>query len=149
VIDADVVDDAGLADGPDVEVSAGAWADLVKRHGEKIRVFEMAGRRWVLRCPKRAEWLECKVAKASPDINTAVMATTMLARRCLAPYDPAGTVAAEREAFDKLCDEYPAVGDILGAAVEALALGPLDVRGVRVAPSSPLPVATPTAPQTP
>lgn len=134
---------------PDAEVSAEEWAALVARHGDKIRVLEMGGRRWVLRAPKRAEWIETKAAKASPDVTTAVMATTMLARRCLVPYAPDGDVKGEREAFDAMCDEYPASGDLLAMAVEAMALGPLPVRGVTARAPSPPPAATPTKPQTP
>lgn len=134
---------------PDAEISAEEWSALVKRHGEKIRVLEICGRRWVLRTPKRPEWIECKAAKASPDVTTAVMATTMLARRCLVPYDPSGDAKGEREAFDATCDEYPAAGDLFAMAVEAMALGPLPVRGVTARPPSPPPAATPTPPPTP
>ncbi len=136
-------------DFPDAEVPAAEWAALVARCGERIRVVEAAGRRWVLRAPKRPEWIEAKAAKASPDVTTSVQATVVLARRCLMPFDAAGTVQAEREAFDAMCDEYPALGDLFGMAVEALAMGPLPVRGVQGARPSPPPAATPTPPPTP
>lgn len=134
---------------PDAEVPADVWVALVARAGRNIRVLDACDRRWVLRAPKRPEWIEAKAAKASPDPTTSVMATVMLARRCLVPFDPAGDVKAEREAFDAMCDEYPALGDLFGLAVEALAMGPLPLRGVSAAPSSPLPAATPTTPPTP
>lgn len=134
---------------PDAEVPAAVWAALVARVGKNIRVIDAVDRRWVLRCPKRPEWIEAKAAKASPDPTTSVMATVMLARRCLVPFDPTGDVKAEREAFDAMCDEYPAMGDLFGMAVEALALGPLPLRGVSAAPSSLPHAATPTPPPTP
>lgn len=146
---ADDIDVEDGADDLDAEVPAEEWAALVARCGKRIRVVEAAGRRWVLRAPKRPEWIEAKAAKASPDVTTAVQASPMLARRCLLPYDPAGSVQAEREAFDAMCDEYPAMGDLFGIAVEALAMGPLPVRGVRgQTPLSPR-AATPTTPPTP
>ena len=89
-----------------------------------VRAYEMGGRLWFLRRPSRVEWLKYKTDSAHQDAVTRVRAGELLARACLVPARAGGTVAQEREAFDALGEEFPAVPDLLGMMAVTLAAGP-------------------------
>lgn len=124
------------------------WNALVARHGKKIRVLDLNGRRWVLKGPTRAQWQMFKCDSTSMAPLAKVEASVQLARAVLAPYDPAGDVDSERKAFDALGEEYPGLLDVMGAHAEGLACGPLPVRELGPASSTPPVSGTPTSPQT-
>lgn len=123
-------------------------ASLTSRFGAGWKVWELNGRRWCLRKPRRPEWQAFKCDSGSPDPTTRADASVALARAILVPIDPGGTVEAERTAFDAMGEEYPALLDILGAAAEAAGAGPLVLREVKPPASSQPPAATPTSPPT-
>lgn len=89
-----------------------------------VRAYEMGGRLWFLRRPSRLEWLKYKTDAAHQDAVTRVRAGELLARACLVPAAPGRTVAQERDAFDALGEEYPALPDLLGMMAVTLAAGP-------------------------
>jgi len=111
---------------------------LAARYGASVRVWELNGRRFALRKPKRGEWQAHKCDAGSADPTTKADAQVQLARTVLVPIDPSGSVDVERAAFDALGEEYPALLDLLGALAEGLAAGPLAVREVKPPPSTPL-----------
>ena len=124
---------------------------VVARYGDRVAVLELGGHTWALAVPKgtmRKLWQVYKIESQSPDPTTKADAGVRLARALLVPPDAQGKVADEREAFDSLGEDSPALLDILADAAEALAHGPLPIR-VAPPPSSSTPRdATPTSPQT-
>ena len=110
---------------------------VAARWGASARVWDIGGRRWVIRKASRPQWQAYKCDALSPDPTTKADANVTLARSLLVPFDPAGTVEKEREAFDAMGDEHPALLDLLGAVAEGLAVGPLAVREVKPPPSTP------------
>jgi hypothetical protein len=130
-------------------------ARAVELHGDRVAVLELGGRVWCLAVPRqgfRALWQRYKAAQSSPDPTTKADAAVQLARALLVPAGRAATsdsVKGEREAFDALGEDYPALLDLLGEAAEALALGPLPIRAASPPTSGAQPGATPTSPQTP
>lgn len=127
-------------------------ARAVAIYGERIRVVELGGRPWVLSAPKgptfRALWQSFKCDQSSNDPTTRVDAPVKLAKALLVPFDPAGTVKGEREAFDALGDEFPALLDLLGEAAGDLAFGPFPSKPSAPATSSTPPGETTTSPPT-
>jgi hypothetical protein len=121
-------------------------ASLTSRYGDKATAYEAGGRRWVFRRPSRAQWRAYKCDQNSMDPTTKADAGVALARGCLAPFDPKGTVEAERAAFDALGEDYPGLLDLFASIVEASAIGPLPFRGVKPPSSSPGVAATSTPP---
>lgn len=119
---------------------------LVSRYGKDAMAYDAGGRRWAFKKPTRAHWRAYKCDQGSADPTTRADASVSLARACLVPFDPQGTVETERAAFDALGDEYPGSLDVLGALVEASALSPLPLRGVKPPSSSPAAAATSTPP---
>lgn len=110
---------------------------LTGRFGASWKAWELGGRRYALRKPSRAQWQAYKCDQLSPDPTTKADAGVTLARGCLVPIDPAGSVEAERAAFDAMGEESPALLDLLAALTENLAAGPLAVREVKPPPSTP------------
>jgi hypothetical protein len=94
-----------------------------KQHRD-VRAYEMGGRLWFLRRPSRVEWLKYKTDAAHQDAVTRVRAGELLARACLVPSAAGRTVAQERDAFDALGEEFPALPDLLGMMAVTLAAGP-------------------------
>jgi hypothetical protein len=92
-----------------------------------VRAYEMGERLWFLRRPTRVEWLKYKTDSAHQDAVTRVRAAELLARAVLVPTAHGRTVAQEREAFDALGEEYPALPDFLGGLAATLAAGPYGV----------------------
>lgn len=121
---------------------------IASRYGASAKAWDVGGRRWVLKKASRAQWQAYKCDQQSPDPTTKADANVALARAVIVPFDPAGTVDKEREAFDALGEEYPALLDLLGAVAEGLAVGPLAVREVKPPPSTPSVSKTPTSPPT-
>ena len=107
---------------------------LKSAHGD-ARCYDLGGRRFVIRKPKRAEFLKHKADAKHPDVNVQTCAAEKLARTCLVPFDPAGKVEDERAAFDALGEEFPALPDILGLAAVDMAYGPFEVRELKASPS--------------
>lgn len=107
---------------------------LRSSHGD-VRCYDIGGRRFVIRKPKRAEFLKHKADSKHPDVNVQTCAAEKLARMCLVPFDPAGKVEEERSAFDALGEEFPALPDILGLAAVDMAYGPFEVRELKASPS--------------
>lgn len=103
-------------------------------HGD-VRCYDLGGRRFVLRKPKRAEYLKHKTDSKHPDLSVQARAGEILARMCLVPFDPSGKVEDERKAFDELGEEFPALPDILGVAAVDMAYGPFEVRELKASPS--------------
>lgn len=130
----------------EVELSLEECASLVSRHGKDVTAYDAGGRRWAFKKPTRAQWQAYKCDQQSPSPTTKADAGVALARACVVPFDPAGTVAAEREAFDALGEDYPALLDLFASLVEASAIGPLPIRGVRLLPASTKGGATSTPP---
>ena len=122
---------------------------VAARYGSAAKVWEVGGRRWVLRKPSRPQWQAYKCDQQSADPATRADAQVALARSVIAPFDPAGTVEREREAFDAMGEEYPALLDLLGVLADQLAAGPLAVREIKPPPSTPRVSETPTSPPTP
>ena len=118
-------------------LTADEAASVASRYGASAKVWDVGGRRWVLKKPGRPQWQAYKCDAQSPDPTTKADANVTLARSLLVPFDPAGTVEKEREAFDAMGDEHPALLDLLGAVAEGLAVGPLAVREVKPPPSTP------------
>ena len=112
-------------------------ASLVSRLGSAWHVFERDGHRWVLKKPTRAQWQSYKCDSLSADPTTKADAKVALARAVVVPFDPSGSVEAERLAFDALAEDCPAMADELGEVAWALGFGPLAVREVKRPPSSP------------
>ena len=110
---------------------------VAARWGASARVWDIGGRRWVIRKASRPQWQAYKCDALSPDPTTKADASVQLARSVIAPFDPAGSVEKEREAFDALGEEYPALLDLFGALADQLAAGPLAVREVKPPPSTP------------
>lgn len=121
-------------------------ASLVSRYGKDVAAYDANGRRWAFKKPTRAHWRAYKCDQNSNDPTTRADASVSLARACLVPFDPSHTLDAERAAFDALGDEYPAILDLFGAVVEASAIGPLPLRGVKPPSSSLAAVVTSTPP---
>lgn len=130
----------------EVELLPEEHTSLTSRYGDKATVYEAGGRRWVFRRPSRAQWRAYKCAQNSLDPTTKADAGVDLARMCLAPFDPKGTVEQERAAFDALGEDYPGLLDLFATIVEAAALGPLPFRGVKPPPASSKGDATSTPP---
>lgn len=121
---------------------------ILSRFGASVKVWDIGGRRWVLRKPSRAQWQAYKCDALSADPTTKADATVQLARGLLAPFDPTGSVESERASFDALGEEYPALLDLFGALAEQMGAGPLAVREVKPPPSTPPVSKTPTSPPT-
>lgn len=130
----------------EAELSPEEHASLTARFGERFAAYEAGGRRWVFTRPTRPQWRAYKCDQQSHDPTTKADAGVALARACLAPFDAKGSVAAEREAFDALSDESPALLDLFATIVEASALGPLPFRGVKPPSASSKGDATSTPP---
>ncbi len=107
---------------------------LKSAHGD-VRCYDLGGRRFVIRKPKRAEYQKHKADAKHPDVNVQGRAAENLARMCLIPFDPGGKVEDERAAFDQLGEEYPALPDVLGLAAVDMAYGPFEVRELKASPS--------------
>lgn len=131
----------------DAELSTEEHRSLTARFGDRFAVYEAGGRRWVFTRPTRAQWRAYKCAQQSPDPTTKADAGVELARMCLAPLDATTPIASEREAFDTLGEESPALLDLFATIVEASALGPLPFRGVKPPPASSKGAVTSTPPQ--
>lgn len=114
---------------------------LKAAHGD-ARAYHVGGRRWFLRKPRRVEWLKFKTDTNHTDPVTRVRAGEMLARACLAPLDAAGSVDAERTAFDAMGEDCPALPDMLGMLAVQLAAGPHQVTEGKPPSSSAPPSAT-------
>ena len=112
-------------------------ASLVSRFGPSWHVFERDGHRWVLKKPSRPQWQAYKCDANSADPTTKADAKVALARMTLVPFDPSGSVEAERAAFDAMAEDCPAMADEFGEVAWALGFGPLAVREVKPPPSSP------------
>ena len=110
---------------------------VASRFGAGAKVWEIGGRRWVLRKPTRPQWQAYKCDTLSADPTTKADAGVTLARALLGPFDPSGTVDAERAAFDAMGEEYPGHLDLLGALAEGAAYGPLVPRELKPRPSTP------------
>lgn len=124
-------------------------ASLTSRFGAGWKAWEINGRRWAIKKPSRPLWQAYKCDQQSADPTTKADAQVALARSCLVPIDPSGTVEREREAFDAMGEEYPALLDLLGVLADQLAAGPLAVREIKPPPSTPRVSETPTSPPTP
>ena len=122
---------------PEAVLTADEAASLAARYGASAKAWDVGGRRWALKKPSRAQWQAYKCDQQSADPTTKADANVALARAVVVPFDPAGTVEKEREAFDAMGDEHPALLDLLGAVAEGLAVGPLAVREVKPPPSTP------------
>lgn len=118
-------------------LTAEEQTSVATRYGASAKVWEINGRRWVMKKPSRPQWQAFKCDGISPDPTTKADAGVTLARGLLVPFDPAGSVEAERAAFDAMGEEYPALLDLFGALAEQLAVGPLAVREVKPPPSTP------------
>ena len=118
-------------------------AELTARAKGTVRIFQVDGHVYVVRKPGRADWLKYKTDGLSTDVATRARRDELLCRSCLVPFDPAGTVAAERLAFDTLGDEAPAMQDVLSAACVDLAYGEASVREATGFPSPASPDGTP------
>lgn len=112
-------------------------ASLTGRFGAGWLAFERNGHRWVLKKPTRAQWQAYKCDQLSPDPTTKADAKVTLARMVVVPFDPNGSVEAERAAFDALAEECPALVDEFGEAAWGLGYGPLAVRELRPPASTP------------
>jgi len=136
-------------DDHDATLTVAEHQSLTARYGANVKVWDLNGRRFAVRAPKRAEWQAYKCDQQSGDPTTKADAQVLLARAVLVPVDPDGSVDAERKAFDALGDEYPALLDLLGALADSLGAGPLGVREVKPPSSTPRVSETPTSPPTP
>lgn len=112
-------------------------ASITGRFGATAKVYELGGRRWCLRKPRRPEWQAFKVDQQSQDATTRADAPVTLAKALLVPVDPNGTVDAERKAFDDLSEEYPALIDVLGVWAVNGAEGPFPLREIKPPASTP------------
>lgn len=124
-------------DQPEAVLTAEEAASVASRYGASAKVWDVGGRRWVLKKPGRAQWQAFKCDAQSVDPTTKADANVTLARSLLVPFAPDGSVEKEREAFDAMGEEYPALLDLLGAVAEGLAVGPLAVRELKPLPSTP------------
>lgn len=107
---------------------------LRSAHGD-VRCYDLGGRRWVIRKPKRSEYQKHKADTKHPDVNVQGRAAENLARMCLVPFEAGGKVEDERAAFDQLGEDYPALPDVLGLAAVDMAYGPFEVRELKASPS--------------
>lgn len=107
---------------------------LRSAHGD-VRCYDLGGRRWVIRKPKRAEYQKHKADTKHPDVNVQGRAAENLARMCLVPFEAGGKAEDERAAFDQLGEDYPALPDVLGLAAVDMAYGPFEVRELKASPS--------------
>ena len=107
---------------------------LKAAHGD-VRCYDLGGRRWVIRKPRRAEYQKHKADSKHPDVNVQGRAAENLARLCLIPFEAGGKVEDERSAFDQLGEDYPALPDVLGLAAVDMAYGPFEVRELKASPS--------------
>ncbi len=130
----------------EIELTPEEHASLVSRYGKDVTTCEVDGRRWAFKKPSRAQWRAYKCDRQSVEPNTKADAGVALARACVVPFDPNGTVTAEREAFDAIGEEYPGALDLFASLVEASAVGPLNYRGVKPPKPSKPDVATSTPP---
>lgn len=112
-------------------------ASLTGRFGASWKAWEVGGRRWALKRPPRPLWQAYKCDQLSPDPTTRADAGVTLARGCLVPIDPSGSVEDERKAFDAMGEESPALLDLLAVVVDGLAVGPLVYRELRPPASTP------------
>lgn len=126
-----------MSDENEATLTADEAASLASRYGASAKAWDIGGRRWVLKKPTRAQWQAYKCDQQSADPTTKADANVALARAVVVPFAPDGTVEKEREAFDAMGDEHPALLDLLGAVAEGLAVGPLAVREVKPPPSTP------------
>ena len=137
-----------MSDDNEARLTAEEAAAVASRYGASAKVWDIGGRRWVIRKPSRPQWQAYKCDQQSADPTTKADAQVALARACIAPFDPSGSVDAERAAFDAMGEEYPALLDLFGALADQLAAGPLVVREVKPPPSTPPVSKTPTSPPT-
>lgn len=126
-----------MTDENEATLTADEALSIASRYGAAAKVWDVGGRRWVLKKPGRAQWQAFKCDAQSPDPTTKADANVALARSLLVPFAPDGSVEKEREAFDAMGDEHPALLDLLGAVAEGLAVGPLAVRELKPPPSTP------------
>lgn len=124
-------------DQPEAVLTADEAQSIAARYGATAKVWELGGRRWVLKKPSRALWQAYKCDAQSMDPTTKADAGVTLARACVVPFDAAGSIDAERIAFDAMGEDAPALLDLLAALAEQLAAGPLAVREVKPPPSTP------------
>jgi hypothetical protein len=110
---------------------------VASRYGASAKVWEINGRRWVVPKPTRPQWQAYKCDLNSADPTTKADASVALARSVIRPFATDGTVEKEREAFDTLGEEYPALLDLLGALADQAGAGPLVVRELKLRPSTP------------
>jgi len=126
-----------MDDEKEATLSETELASLTGRFGAGWKAWELNGRRWAIKKPSRPQWQAYKCDSLSPDPTTKADAGVTLARGCLVPIDPAGSIEAERLAFDALGEECPALLDLLATLTENLAAGPLAVREIKPPPSTP------------
>ena len=131
-----MTDDADDDDAP--ELPEAQVAEIKIRCGGKFYAASHGGHLFVFRKPKGPEYLKFKVEQASPVAVTAAEAGVTLARTCIVPADPKGSIKDEREAFDRILEDAPAVAfEILAPAVVGLAFGEAEFRQKKAGRSSP------------
>ena len=79
-------------DQPEAVLTAEEAASVASRYGASAKVWDIGGRRWVIRKPTRAQWQAYKCDQQSVDPTTKADAQVALARSVIAPLDPAGSV---------------------------------------------------------
>lgn len=102
---------------------------LEGEHG-RIAIVAAGGREWVLRRPKLAEADAFYDAVDGGGQRSAALRT--LARQCLLPSVPGGTVKGEREAFQKLAETAPAAARFVASAALTLSVGEGELTGKRL-----------------
>ena len=110
---------------------------IASRYRASAKVWEIGGRRWVIPKPSRPQWQAYKCDLNSTDPTTKADAAVALARSVIRPFAADGTIEKEREAFDAMGEEYPALLDLLGALADQAGAGPLVVRELKPRPSTP------------
>ena len=140
--------DSAIDREPEAVLTPEEQQSVAARWGASAKVWDIGGRRWVIRKASRAQWQAYKCDALSADPTTKADALVQLARAVIAPFDLGGTVEKEREAFDALGDEYPALLDLFGVLAEQLAGGPLVARELKLPASTPPGSKTPTSPPT-
>ena len=134
---------AADADAPDVEVTddvegpadtaaddpqpipADKLAELRARAGTStIRVYQVDGRHYVFRKPKKPEYDRYKAQALSQNPDTRVQAALLLARSCLVAFDKGTKIEDERAAFDELAEDAPGMAhEIFGQVVVTMGFG--------------------------
>lgn len=107
------------------DITEAEWAAL-DAAGAKL-VIPGGARDWAFSKPTKAQYSAFKADLASQDRSKAADAFADLAKACLVPW-PGSTLDDERDAWDDLCDEYPAAPDAIGAEVHKLAEGPREIK---------------------